>query len=162
MLFHALAPFWEIVKLRDRPWDISHSLMLDDLLLLKNLAWRVKLLVQGHCHWQWEQQMILWMRLGRPSHLWNPSGDLSISGPDSDFPNGVSQEETLQNNCTSDSVDTYMTQEIRVMSDLPEGADFLIAVCDFFWPSLCGHIQLQMQLKSFLCLPDWQIYWLMS
>lgn len=80
------------------------------------------------------------MRLGRPSHLWNLSGDPNISGPDSDFPNGVSQEYPLQNDCINDNIDTYMTREIRVMSDLPEGIDFLIAVCGFFWPPLCRHI----------------------
>lgn len=107
---------------------------------LENLAWGVKLIVQGHFHWQWVQQMILWMRLGRLWHLWNLPGDPNISGPDSDFPNDVSQNYPLQNNCTSDKIDTYMTQEIRVMSDLPEETDFFIAVCGFFWPPLFRHI----------------------
>lgn len=49
---------------------------------------------------------MLGMRLGRPSSLWNPSDDQSICGPDSDFPNGVSHEQSFQfqNSCTRDEI----------------------------------------------------------
>lgn len=67
----------------------------------------------------------------------------------------------LQNNCTSDNID--MTWDIRVMSDLPEGIDFFYCcLWWFFWPPLCKHIWLHMQFKSFIYIPDWQIYWFMS
>lgn len=136
-MFHALASLWEIIKLRDRPWDISHGLMLDDLLLLKNLAWRVKLIVQGHFHWQWVQQNFCeWDWEGYNTcgiHLViQTSLGLILTSP------MVSVKTSPFRFCTSDHFDTYMTQEIRVMSDLLGGIDFLMLSVNFLGPHFLG------------------------
>lgn len=50
--------------------------------------------------------MPLDMRLGEQPDLWNPPDHVSISGADSDFLDGVSEEQPLQirNCCTSDRI----------------------------------------------------------
>lgn len=40
--------------------------------------------------------MLLDIRLGEQSDLWNPPDHVSISGPDSDFLNGVSEEQPFK------------------------------------------------------------------
>lgn len=64
------------------------------------------------------------------------------------LPQGVSQELPLQNNCINDGIDTYMTWQIRVMSDLPEGIDLLIAVCAFFGPHFIGTFNYRCNLSN--------------
>lgn len=81
---------------------------------------------------------MLGMRPGRPSHLWNPSDDLSLSGPDSDFPDVVSHEQPLR--IQNSALGTRLSYNMRDQSHMrcARRDRFLNCSLYFFGPHFVG------------------------